>query len=323
MAVPRVFVSSTYYDLKPYRSNIENFITGLGYEPIMHERSGVAYTQTQPLEADCYRELETCEIVVCIIGNHFGSKASESDLSVTMEELKTAIRNRKKIYVFVSNDVYIENKTYKLNKDNGNFKSAYTDNVKIHEFIAELLDSTKIHVIMPFDTTEQIIGVLKGQFAGLFQNLLAREAAITEAKTAYDLQETAENVKSLVAEFRLEKEEFFDKFDCTLLVNNPTLTAIKKYLGLDKSAFFANDFDSLKEIMTLAGYIFDPDSVNDNLYRFEKSTIQDGNKTTKTITLHPALFDEKMRLIPVRSKRLCEEYIKYDEKPELIDEIPF
>ena len=46
MAVPRVFVSSTYYDLKQYRSNIETFIKSLGYDPIMHERSKVAYSNT-------------------------------------------------------------------------------------------------------------------------------------------------------------------------------------------------------------------------------------------------------------------------------------
>lgn len=323
MAVPRVFVSSTYYDLKPYRSSIADFITGLGYEPIMHERSGVAYTQTQSLEADCYHELASCDIVVCIIGNHFGSKATESELSITMEELKTAIKNKKKIYVFVANDVFIENKTYRLNKDSGNFKSAYTDNVKIHEYIAELLDSTKNHVIMPFDTTEQIIDVLKGQFAGLFQNLLAREASITEAKTAYDLQETAEEVKALVAEFRAEKEEFFGKFDCTVLINNPALTEIKKYLGLEKAAFFANDFDSLKEILTLSSYMLDQENDIAGLYRFVKTIVHGELKTTQILSLHSGLFDDKQRLIPIRSKSLLKEYVQFSETTEMNEEIPF
>jgi hypothetical protein len=35
MAKPRVFVSSTYYDLKHLRSAIEAFIDSLGYEPIL------------------------------------------------------------------------------------------------------------------------------------------------------------------------------------------------------------------------------------------------------------------------------------------------
>ena len=49
MAVPRVFISSTYYDLKQVRNNIGAFIKGLGYETVMHEKSEVAYSQNVPL----------------------------------------------------------------------------------------------------------------------------------------------------------------------------------------------------------------------------------------------------------------------------------
>lgn len=37
MAVPRVFVSSTWYDLKYIRENLKYFIRGLGYEPVLAE----------------------------------------------------------------------------------------------------------------------------------------------------------------------------------------------------------------------------------------------------------------------------------------------
>lgn len=198
MAVPRVFISSTYNDLKQARNNIGDFVKSLGYEPVMNERSGVAYTQTEPLEIDCYHELASCDIVVCIIGNHFGSKSSVNDFSITMNEINTAIKNKKKVYIFIANDVFIENRTYEQNKDTGTFKSAYTDDIKIHEYISELKNNNKIHVIESFETTEQIIRTLKLQFAGLFQNLLAREASMTEAKTAYDLQETADEIKNLI-----------------------------------------------------------------------------------------------------------------------------
>lgn len=52
MAVPRVFLSSTFFDLKQVRNNIGDFIKGLGYEPVMHEKSSVAYTHTTPFEND-------------------------------------------------------------------------------------------------------------------------------------------------------------------------------------------------------------------------------------------------------------------------------
>ena len=37
MAVPRVFVSSTCYDLKYIRENLKYFIRSLGYEPVLSE----------------------------------------------------------------------------------------------------------------------------------------------------------------------------------------------------------------------------------------------------------------------------------------------
>ena len=57
MSIPRVFISSTYYDLKQVRNVIGDFIKNIGYEPVRHEHSDVAYTQNTPLEKDCYSEL--------------------------------------------------------------------------------------------------------------------------------------------------------------------------------------------------------------------------------------------------------------------------
>ena len=41
MAIPRVFISSTYYDLKYIRNDIESFIKNLGYEPVLHEKNKI------------------------------------------------------------------------------------------------------------------------------------------------------------------------------------------------------------------------------------------------------------------------------------------
>lgn len=325
MAVPRVFISSTYYDLKQARNNIGDFVKGLGYEPVMHERSGVAYTQTEPLEIDCYHELASCDIVVCIIGNHFGSKSSVNDFSITMNEINTAIKNKKKVYIFIANDVFIENRTYEQNKDTGTFKSAYTDDIKIHEYISELKNNNKIHVIESFETTEQIIRTLKLQFAGLFQNLLAREASMTEAKTAYDLQETADGIKNLVEQFDKQKEEFFAHFDSTIIANNLTLTTLKKYLGFEKAAFYASDYDALNEILTIAGFNEELGEEEDELYRYTKVEHHQRSKTIKIISLKNDLFDDELNLLKLRKKADVDANLIYTEVEEDTsdDDLPF
>ena len=202
MAAPRVFISSTYYDLKHVRNDLADFIKSLGYTPVMHDKGGVAYTQIDTIEDSCYNELTNCDIVVCVIGNRFGAKSAGSDFSITMEVLRTAIKNKKKIYIFITKDVYIENKTYLENKDSGSFKPAFADDIRIHKFIEELKDTVKNNPIEPFETTEEIISSLRNQFAGLFQNLLAREASLTDSKTAYDLQETTDSFRDLLNEFK-------------------------------------------------------------------------------------------------------------------------
>lgn len=253
MAVPRVFISSTFYDLQQVRFNIGDFITNLGYAPVMHERAGVAYTQNEPLEQDCYHELASCDIVVCIIGNHFGSRSAGNELSITMNEIQTAIKNRKKVYIFIAKDVYIENRTYEYNKENGDFKSAYTDNLKIHEFISELKNNNRV-LIASFETTDEIISTLKLQFAGLFQNLLAHESSKSETAVVADLSETASEVRDSVQELREEQNAFFKKFESTVFGRNHTLRALEEFLGIDKASIFARNIDALDELMVAFGY---------------------------------------------------------------------
>ena len=47
MSAPKVFVSSTCYDLKQVRQDIESFILSYGYTPILSERHGcLLYTSS-------------------------------------------------------------------------------------------------------------------------------------------------------------------------------------------------------------------------------------------------------------------------------------
>ena len=57
MANPRVFVSSTYYDLKHVRSSLDIFIETLGYESVLSEKGDIAYSPNMPLDESCYREV--------------------------------------------------------------------------------------------------------------------------------------------------------------------------------------------------------------------------------------------------------------------------
>jgi len=319
MATPRVFISSTYYDLKHVRNDVCNFITSLGYAPVMHDKGGVAYTQIEPLENSCYSELSTCDIVVCIIGNHFGTQSSNSDFSITMEELRTALKNKKKIYIFIAKDVYTENRTYLQNRDSGSFKPAYVDDIKIHEFIAELCETVKNNPIVTFDTTTDIVESLRSQFAGLFQSYLTREASLTESKTAYDLQETTENFKDLLDHFRNETEKMFGAFEGTYFTTNNTLYYLRMLLGLRETVFIVHDQVGLNEFLECAGFIRDEDNEESNNFIYWRQK----DDEIQTLTIYTNLFDDDWNIVRLSMSEV-KEYIKWEAQEISHDnDLPF
>ena len=90
MARPRVFISSTFYNLKQVRSDLEAFIRGLGYEVVLNERGAIPYGHEEKLEEYCYREINSCDIVVAIIGGRFGAPSQQEPYSISQIELKTS-----------------------------------------------------------------------------------------------------------------------------------------------------------------------------------------------------------------------------------------
>ena len=320
MAVPRVFISSTYYDLKQVRNNIGSFIESLGYEPVMHERAEVAYSQNNALEYDCYHEVENCDIVVCIIGNHFGSQSVDTNLSITMKEVLTAIKEKKKVYIFIAKDVYIENRTYIQNKESGNFKSAYTDDIRIHEFIEQIKSNVKDHVVESFETTDEIIDTLRKQFAGLLQGLLRREASLSDHKTAYDLQQSVDSIQKSIEDFEIKQAIFFQKFDSTIYSVNNTLWTIKNILGMKKSSFYAKDIDALDEFMLVTGFVsVRVDNQPEDIRKYVRSTSQ----RDEIITLKKKLFTDDGKFLDIRSKEKLDEYIHVSVIEKDDGELPF
>ena len=139
MAKPRVFISSTYYDLKQTREDIAIFLSNMGYEPVRNEEGNIPYGQEQKLETYCYKEIENVDILVSIIGGRYGSESADgSKWSISNKELKTAFNLGKQVYIFIDKSVYFEYETYLCNKGNGNIKYRFVDNKKIFEFIEEI-----------------------------------------------------------------------------------------------------------------------------------------------------------------------------------------
>lgn len=190
MAKPRIFISSTFYDLRQVRADLERFIKDIGYESVRNETGSIPYGKDLKLEEYCYKEISGIDILVGIIGGRFGSVSGKSNYSITQTEIKTALEQDKNVYLFIDKNVHSEYQTYLINKKNESTKYRYADDIKIYQFIEEVYSLPKNNIIQSFETAQDIINFLREQWAGLLKDLLTQN----QNKNNY------ENISSKVSE---------------------------------------------------------------------------------------------------------------------------
>lgn len=187
MARPRVFISSTYFDLKYVRASLDIFVQSLGYEAVLSEKGDIAYTPDRPLDISCYREAENSDIFVLIVGGRYGSEASEGKKgkhasffdryeSITRKEYESAVRRDIPIYIFVEHGVYAEYLTYQRNKDNTGINYAHVDSVNIFRLLEDILLKPRNNQLKTFEKYSEIENWLRDQWAGLFREMLNRQS---------------------------------------------------------------------------------------------------------------------------------------------------
>lgn len=187
MAKPRVFVSSTYYDLKHIRSSLELFIESLGFEPVLSEKGDIAYAPDMPLDQSCYREAASADIFVLLVGGRYGSEASSEERkptrsfferyeSITKREYDSAVERDIPVYILIEASVNSEYQTYLRNKDNKDIVYAHVDSLNIFRLIEEILARPRNNPTHTFERFGDIEAWLREQWSGLFRELLQRRS---------------------------------------------------------------------------------------------------------------------------------------------------
>ncbi|GAA06456.1 DUF4062 domain-containing protein [Photobacterium leiognathi] len=254
MARPRVFVSSTYYDLKYVRADLQRFIENFGYDPVLNEKGHIPYGSDDKLESYCYKEIDLCDIVIGIVGGRFGSDSFENKgYSVSNVELQSAIKKGKQLYVFVDQQVMTEYRTYQANKENESIVYPSVDNPKVFKFIDELFELPNNNQIQSFSSVLDIINHLKEQWAGLFQRLLSEEIRKRELDIIDEINSTSSTLKSLVTYLTKEKNKGNKTIENILLNNHPAFEDLRRKISLGHRIFFQNKKE-LREILESYGY---------------------------------------------------------------------
>ena len=118
MATPKIFVSSTCYDLKEIRDNLYEFIDSLGYTPVFSDKNDVFYHPDLHTHDACIKEIENCQIFILIVGGRFGGKYKfDTSKSIVNAEYTAAKELNLPIFTFVKDDVYANHLVYEKNKD--------------------------------------------------------------------------------------------------------------------------------------------------------------------------------------------------------------
>jgi hypothetical protein len=196
MAKPRIFVSSTYYDLKHIRNSLEAFIDSLGFDSVLFESGDIPFHHDQPIDESCYAEIHNCHMLVLIIGGRYGSPSSGSKVakakdvdaryerynSITRKEYENARSRDIPIFIFVEKNVLAEYQTYKDNRDNTSVKYAHVDSVNIYRLLDDILSQRRNNFIKDFEKFDDIVSWLRSQWAGLFADFLTNRIEETSLK---------------------------------------------------------------------------------------------------------------------------------------------
>lgn len=326
MAKPRVFVSSTYYDLKSLRTELDHFIRDQGYDPILFERGQIAYGKDAPPEEYCHKEIENCDVLISIIGGKIGSQSNRGNYSISQVELKTALDNNKQVYIFIERDVFNEYRTYSANRDTlVNWQSV--DDKKIFEFIADVYSLPANNAVMPFETSQEIVSLLKEQWAGLFQRLLMDASNQPSFALVQQLRQALELSRKLAENLAAEKIEGSSIVQDVLLTTHPIFEAIRSRMGIPYRVFFTSKGELDAWLGARTFKVEDVFVFDEEYFEWENQTLNKG-KQIGTVQVLKSLFDDDGQLKSIRVGQWQDDWVKYSvrvkvTKPAVEDDIPF
>ena len=243
MARPRVFISSTFYDLRTVRADLERFIRDVGYEPVQHERGHVPYGSAEKLESYCYKEIAQVDIVVNIIGGRFGTVSFDEANSISQMELKTAVKLNKQCYAFVDAAVYAEYRMYLRNKSMKGLQYVAADDERIFRFIEEVEALPRNNQLIEFRNSDEIALHLREQWAGLFQRFLQEQEQLPDRRAADELHTALKTVSQLITFLTNERREHGSAISEILLSNHPVFDQLRKLTWCTYPVFFRTRAD--------------------------------------------------------------------------------
>lgn len=313
MAKPRVFISSTYYDLRNVRADLERFTREVGYEPVLNERGQIPYHTEKQLEDACYKEIELCDMLVSIVGGRYGTESKEAPYSISQKELKSALDLGKPVYVFIEKNVLAEYRTYEKNKNVKGVNYVAVDDVRIYKFLEEVHVLPLLQPVASFESSRDITDYLKEQWSGLFQRMLQESARQREVQFIRDIQSTLSTLNQLVTFLTEERSKGDQAIRDILLSNHPLFQALRKHLNVSYRVYFVNLEELNVWLDARKTHKVDKEFWDTDDYM--EWTCEWFNEK-KLLKIKASLFEEDGRLKTLTPEEWHDSYVTLEDRPE-------
>lgn len=329
MAKPRVFISSTFYDLRQIRVDIDQFLKNLGYEAIRNEEGAIPYGKDERLEDYCIQEVRHSDILVSIIGGRFGSESKDESTikkylqksSISQRELLEAIEHQKQVYIFIDKNVSAEYQTFLLNKDNKDIRYKYVDDPRIYSFIEDIKSLGTNNNIKDFETSADITNYLREQFAGLFQRFIDDQYRIKEVNLISELERTSNNLNQLVEYLSNQNKDQQKEINQILMINHPLTNWLRSKLDI-KYNFYIIGYTDLNFLMQARGFNSFKDNSSNKFYQWQR-VYKDGSRVN--IGISKTLFNAEGFLVNILPAKWNDNLVNYEiiSPPSNDDDLPF
>ena len=132
-----IFLSSTCYDLKDLRAEVEQFIRDKGHFPLMSDRDNFPMVPGKHRHDVCLENIYICNLLIVVISGRYGATYyKDTNKSITHAEYDEAVKLDKEIRVFIRKEVFDERLCYlKNNTTERPYNPVFADNNKVFDFI--------------------------------------------------------------------------------------------------------------------------------------------------------------------------------------------
>ncbi|NJB84206.1 DUF4062 domain-containing protein [Wenyingzhuangia aestuarii] len=198
MAKPKVFISSTCYDLGEIRDSLSTFVKSFGFEPVLSEYGDVFFHPDLHTHNACINEIGNCQLFILIIGGRFGGKyINDQKKSITNAEYESAVIKKVPIFTYIKKNVLDNHNLFQSNRNKDFVESIHypaiekQENAKsIFEFINRVRRSASNNGYESFENFRDIENHLRKQWAGMFFEFLKnREINIQISNTNESINE--------------------------------------------------------------------------------------------------------------------------------------